>query len=468
MSTNDTGETVLERIGYRLSAWVERWMPSPFLFALILSYVVFLAGIGLTGSGPVDMVGFWYDGFWAFLTFSMQMVLILMTGFVVAYHPRINAGIRRLTEIPNTGKQAVVLVGLLTMLLGWIHWGLSLILGAIFAREMGKTAHENNIDVHYPVLCVAGYLGLGLTWHWGLSGSAPLLLATEGNEFIQQGVIDVVVSASETIFHPYGLILTGLSIAYALVVLYVITPTGDRARGITHYIPEEDLFEAANDGGVEETAAPQQQVPAERINHSRVLGGIIGLTGIALVVSQFVQSGIDALGLNIVNFGFLTVGIFIYMDPQTYREKFGEAATAASGIVLLFPFFAGIQGMMASSGLAQLMAGGLISLSTPQTFPVIAWLAGATVNIFAPSGGGEWIILGPPILEAAQNLGVPVGQATMAYAVGDAHTNLLNPFWALPLLAITRIKAREMFGYAIAMLLALTPFLAVVLFVLPY
>jgi short-chain fatty acids transporter len=158
MSTNGTGETVLERIGYRLSAWVERWMPSPFLFALVLSYVVFLAGIGLTGSGPVEMVGFWYDGFWAFLTFSMQMVLILMTGSVVAYHPRVNAGIRRLTDIPNTEKQAVVLVGLLTMLLGWVHWG--------------------------------------------LSGSAPLLLATEGNECIQQGVIDVV-SASETIFHPY-------------------------------------------------------------------------------------------------------------------------------------------------------------------------------------------------------------------------------------------------------------------------
>jgi short-chain fatty acids transporter len=156
--------------------------------------------------------------------------------------------------------------------------------------------------------------------------------------------------------------LTSLSIAYVLVVLYVSTPSGDRVRDITHYIPEADLFESARDGGVEATTEPSRQVPAERTNHSRVLG----LTGIALVVSQFVQSGIDALGLNIVNFGFLTIGILIYMDPQTYREKFGEAATAASGIVLLFPFFAGTQGMIASSGLAQLMASGLISLSTPQ------------------------------------------------------------------------------------------------------
>ena len=493
-TANDRG-SFIERVGYRLSAWVERWMPSPFLFAIVLTYIVFVAGLVATDSGALDLVQFWYDGFWAFLTFSMQMVLILMTGFVVAYHPRVNAGIRRLTTLPNSGKQAVVMVGLITMILGWIHWGLSLILGAIFAREMGKTAHEEGIDVHYPLLCVAGYLGLGLTWHWGLSGSAPLLIATEGNEFVELGVLDSVVPASQTIFHPYALTLTVLSIIYAAIVLYLLSPSGERSRDITHYVDEDELFEVAedggersegsrtsseprSDGGVEETGDAEDvagtepdedaDVPAERINNSRILGGIIGLTGVLLVVAQFVQQGIEALGLNIVNFGFLMIGILIYLRPQVYRDRFGEAATAAAGIILLFPFFAGIQGMMASSGLAELMAQALIDVSTPATYPVIAWLSGAVVNLFAPSGGGEWIILGPSVLQAAQDLGVPVGQATMAYAVGDAHTNLLNPFWALPLLAITGIKAREMFGYAIAMLLALIPFLAVVLFLLPY
>jgi len=484
MSTSNDGRSAIERLGYRLSAWVERWMPSPFLFAIILTYIVFVASLVGTGSGPFELVEFWYDGFWAFLTFAMQMVLILMTGFVVAYHPTVNAGLRRLTRLPATGKQAVVLVAVLTMVLGWVHWGLSLILGAIFAREMGKTAHEEGIDVHYPVLCVAGYMGLGLTWHWGLSGSAPLLLATEGNEFVELGVLDSVVTASNTIFHPYALVLTVLSIAYAAAVLYLLAPSGERARGITHYVDEDELFEAAADGGLEASgdesasgdgrettgaaASGGSPVPAERINNSRVLGGLIALTGVAVVAYQFYERGIDALGLNVVNFGFLMVGILVYLRPQRYRERFGDAASAAAGIILLFPFFAGIQGMMASSGLAELIADSLIDVSTARTFPVVAWLSGSVVNMFVPSGGGEWIVLGPSILRAAQDLGVPVGQATIAYAVGDAHTNLLNPFWALPLLAITGIKAREMFGYAIAMLLALIPFLAVVLYALPY
>ena len=468
MATSTNDATFIERIGYRLSAWVERWMPNPFLFAIVLTYIVFAGALVSTDAGPVELVGFWYDGFWAFLTFSMQMVLILMTGFVVAYHPRVNAGIRRLTRLPSNGKQAVVLVGVITMVLGWIHWGLSLILGAIFAREMGKTAHERGITVHYPLLCVAGYLGLGLTWHWGLSGSAPLLLATEGNEFISMGVLDSVVPASRTILSPYALILTASSIAYAALVLYLLAPSGERARGIAHYVPEDELGGTAAVTGDVEAEADGPRVPAERINNSRLLGGIIALTGVAMVVAQFVESGLDALGLNIVNFGFLMVGILIYLRPQHYRERFGEAATAAAGIILLFPFFAGIQGMMADSGLAQLIADQLIQISTPATFPVIAWLSAAVVNMFVPSGGGEWIVLGPSIVRAAQDLGVPVGQATIAYAVGDAHTNLLNPVWALPLLAITEIRAREMFGYAIAMLLALIPFLAVILYVLPY
>ena len=481
MSVDDNRGSVIERFGYQLSGVVERWMPSPFLFAILLTYVVFLAGVVTTDAGPTALVGYWYDGFWAFLGFSMQMVVILMTGFVVAYHPRVNAAIRRLTRLPSDGKTAVVFVGVVTMLLGWVHWGLSLVAGAIFAREMGKTAHERGIDVHYPALCVAGYLGLGLTWHWGLSGSAPLLIASEGNEFITElGVLESVVPASETILHPYGLTLTALSIAFAAVVLYLVSPTGDRATGITAYVPESELFdsttegEAATDGGesavegVDAETGDGTTTPAERLGQSRLLGGVLAATGVAVVAGQFLDQGIDALGLNLVNFGFLMVGLLLYTRPAYYRERFGEAADAAAGIVLLFPFFAGIQGMMTGSGLAAQIAAALLSVSGPETLPVVAWLVGSVVNLFVPSGGGEWIVLGPPVLEAAQAANVPIGQATMAYAVGDAHTNLLNPFWALPLLAITGIDAREMFGYALVMLLALIPFLGLTLFLLPY
>ena len=476
------GGTVIERIGQRIADVVERWMPSPFLFAVILSYIVFVVGIVVEGVGPGQMVLFWFDGFWLFLAFAMQMTIIIMTGFVIAYHPRVNDALRRLTQVPNDGKQAAVVVGLVSMVLAWIHWGLGLIVGAIFAREMGKTAYRNGIDAHYPLLCVAGYMGLGLTWHWGLSGSAPLLINTPGNEFIELGVLQDTVSTTETIFHPYALTLTVLSIAFASLMLYLLAPRGENARDITRYVPEERLFEAASaeaavaDGGADRAGAEgdevdaraEEDVPAERINNSKILGGVMALTAIGVVVYTFVTEGLGALDLNVLNFAFLFVGIAIYQRPQVYRERFGEASEAAAGIILLFPFFAGIQGMMGESGLSETIAETILTVSTPETFPIVAWVTAGVVNMFVPSGGGEWIVIGPSVVTAAQELGIPVGHATMAYAVGDAHTNLFNPFWAIPLLAITRIKAREMFGYAITMLLLLIPFLAVALVVVPY
>ncbi|QRV15829.1 short-chain fatty acid transporter [Haloterrigena salifodinae] len=477
--------TVIERAGEVIADVVERWMPSPFLFAIILSYVVFVVGMVVEGQGPTEMVGFWYDGFWAFLTFAMQMVLIIMTGFVIAYHPRVNDALQWLATFPDNGRQAVVLVGVVSMALAWIHWGLSLVVGAIFAREMGKAAYRRDIDVHYPLLCVAGYMGLGLTWHWGLSGSAPLLLATSGNEFIELGVVDDTVGTSATIFSTYALALTGLSIVFAAIVLYLLSPSPERSRDISAYVSEDELLEAkpetepttdesddlAVDGGspaTDSTGGTDARLPAEKIDNSRLLGGVIALTGVAVVAWQFYSQGLDALDLNVLNFAFLFAGLAIYTRPMAYRDRFGEASEAAAGIILLFPFFAGIQGMMAGSGLAETIATGLLAVSTPETFPIIAWITGAIVNFFVPSGGGEWIVLGPSVLEAAHELGIETGHATMAYAVGDAHTNLANPFWALPLLAITDIRAREMFGYAVAMLLALIPFLTVALYVLPY
>ncbi|ERG90261.1 MAG: short chain fatty acids transporter [Haloquadratum walsbyi J07HQW1] len=467
--------TLLERIGYWFSDKVERWMPSPFLFAVILTYLVFLAGLAFTSSGPAQLIQSWYDGFWAFLTFAMQMVLILMTGFAIAYHPRVNDVITRLTEIPSNGKQAAVLVGVVAMVLGWIHWGFSLILGGIFAREMGVTAREKGIDVHYPLLATAGYLGLGLTWHWGLSASAPLQIATEGNAFIEMGIVDGVVPTSATIFSSYAIILFVLSVAFAAAMLYLLEPASEQAQGIEEFVDptildEKGANEAVTDGSgaTLNAGATTDPVPAELVDNSRLLGVIVAVTGVGLFLFQFAQRGLDALSLNVVNWGFLFAGLLIYTNPSAYRDKFAEAASSAAGIILLFPFFAGIQGIMSGSGLAELLATQLVAVASPATFPIVAWLTGAIINLFVPSGGGEWIVVGPSVLQAANDLGVPAGKATIAYAVGDAHTNLLNPFWALPLLAITGIKAREMFGYAVAMLLLLIPFLTIVLYVVPY
>jgi short-chain fatty acids transporter len=466
-------ETAIQRFGSRVSDVVERWMPSPFLFAVILTYVVFVAGVVIEGASPVAMAGYWRDGFWVLLTFAMQMVLILVTGYALAYHPWVQGFIAWLTGLPNDGKQAVVLVGVIAMVVAWVHWGLGLIVGAVMAREMGRRAHERGLSVHYPLLCVAGYMGMGLTWHWGLAASAPLLMNTPDNVFIQQGIVDGLISTSQTIFHPYTLALTVSGIVYAAIVLYLLSPPEEATESITEYVPARNLGSAATDGGVDEGVGDavddaEPETIGDRVDNSRLLGGIIALTGVVLSVWTFVQQGLGALNLNVVNFLFLFLGLALFTRPAAYQEAFADAIPATSGIILQFPFYAGIIGMMNSSGLSETLAEALVSLSTPATFPVVAWITAGVVNIFVPSGGGEWTVIGTTILQAANELGVPAGQATVAYAVGDAHTNLFQPFWALPLLGITGIRAREMFGYAVTMLLLLIPFLAVALTVIPY
>lgn len=465
----------VQKFGEAIADRVERWMPSPFVFAILLTYVAAIAAFVSEGSSVAEVALAWYGGFWNLLTFAMQMVIILVTGTVVAYHPSVRGGIQKLVQLPSNGRQAVVLVGVGSMLVGWISWGLGLIFGAILAREMGKAANKSGMAVHYPLLAVAGYMGMSLTWGWGLSSSAGLLQATDGNVFMAQGIVDRIVPATEWVFHSYPLILTSLSILYGSLMLWLLAPPDQNARGIEQFVDlEEDRGDAAlmqevgagsmdlslNSGDVES--------PADRIDNSKILGGILALTGLVLFGRAFITQGLGALNLNVFNFGFLVIGMLLYSSPARYQREFNDAVKGSAGVILQFPFYAGIIGIMTGTGLVDTMTEALLSIATQDTFPMVAWMTGGALNIFVPSAGGEWAIVGGPMLLAAQELGVPLGQTIAAYAVGDAHTNLLNPFWAIPLLAITGLRARDMFGYGITMMLLLVPFLAAALYLLEY
>jgi short-chain fatty acids transporter len=475
MDNSDPQLTPVQKFGEAMADRVERWMPSPFVFAILLTYVAAVAAFISEGSSIADVATAWYGGFWNLLTFAMQMVIILVTGTVVAYHPSVRGGIQKLVQLPSNGRQAVVLVGIGSMLVGWISWGLGLIFGAILAREMGKAANKSGMAVHYPLLAVAGYLGMSLTWGWGLSSSAGLLQATDGNIFMAQGIIDRVVPATEWVFHSYPMILTGMSILYGSLMLWLLAPPDQNARGIEQFV---DLEEHGVEGGsVDQVGtglteltrvAHDLESPADRIDNSKILGGILAATGLVLFGVAFVTQGLGALNLNVFNFGFLVIGMLLYSSPARYQREFNDAVKGSAGVILQFPFYAGIIGIMTGTGLVDTMTEALLSIATQDTFPVVAWMTGGALNIFVPSAGGEWAIVGGPMLLAAQELGVPFGQTIAAYAVGDAHTNLLNPFWAIPLLAITGLRARDMFGYGITMMLLLTPFLAAVLYLLPY
>jgi len=450
----------MEAIGHRISGNVQKWLPNPFLFASILTFIAYIMGITIASQSPMEMIKHWYSGFWNLLTFAMQMVLILVTGYVLAYHSYTRRIIRALARVPSTGRQAAVLVAIVAMVLSWINWGLGLIVGAIMARETGRQAYFKKIPVHYPVLCAAGYTGLGVVWHWGLSASAPLLSATKDHIFAD---LIGIIPSSETIFSGYGLILSILSVIFVSAVMYFLSPRSpERCRGIDYYVPDAIREE-------EKVTEEQEQLisVADKINSSKVIGGLLALMGLTYIVFYFVVEG-KGLNLNIVNFTFLFVGLALYMSPKSYMNNFYDAVKSSAGIILQFPFYAGIMGMISLSGLGVIMAGWLVHISSAGTFPIMTWLTGGLVNLFVPSGGGEWTVVGETILRAAQQLEVPIGKTIMAYAVGDAWTNLFQPFWAIPLLGITGMRARDIFGYCITLLFALVPFLAIALTVIPY
>ena len=449
----------LEAMGHRISANVEKWMPDPFLFAIILTFIAYLMGIFIAKSSPMDMIKYWYKGFWTLLTFAMQMVLILVTGYTLAYHPKVNALLVWLARKPSNGKQAAALVALVSMVFSWINWGLGLIVGALLARETGRQAYFRNIPVHYPVIVTSGYTGLGIIWHWGLSGSAPLLSATKGHFFED---LYGIIPTSQTIFSPYALTLSVLSIIFVVAVMYAISPTDpSRCRGIDYYAPH--LIEQRE----EERKERKIKTIADKIEDSRIIGGILALMGLIYLVYYYAIVRGD-LNLNIVNFTFLFVGLALYLRPIRYLKAFYNAIPASAGIVLQFPFYAGIMGMIKFSGLGKIMAGWLVGISTPTTFPVIAWLTAGLVNLFVPSGGGEWAVIGETIARAAMDLGVPMGKAIIAYAAGDAWTNLFQPFWAIPLLGICAVRARDIFGYCITLMLLSSIFFALGLTFIPY
>ena len=473
--------TPVQKLGEAIADRVERWMPGPFLFAILLTYVAAGAAFISEGSRVTEIAVSWYEGFWGLLQFAMQMVIILVTANVVAYHPWVKGLILGLARIPKNGRQAVVLVGVGSMLTAWISWGLGLIFGAILAREMGKHAAREGMAVHYPLLAVAGYMGISLTWGWGLSSSAGLLQATDGNALMQLGFVDRVIPSTEWVFHPYPLALTALAVIYGSIMLYLLGPPRENCRGIGHYVDlglDDDLGLDGDQQGsarpesasVEEEALLGNAKPAlaDRIDNSRILAGVLALTGVVVFLGAFFTQGLGALDLNNFNFGFLMIGLLLYASPAKYLREFYDAVQGSAGVILLFPFYAGIIGIMTGTGLVDSMTTSLLSIATPDTFAVTAWLTGGVLNVFVPSAGGEWAIIGGPMMMAGAELGIPHGQTIAAYSVGDAHTNLLNPFWAIPLLAITGLRARDMFGYAITMMLLLIPFLATVLYVLPY
>ena len=419
---------------------VQKYLPEPFIFAVILTLVAIAIAIPVCHQTPLEVIEHWGNGVWSLLAFAMQMALVLVSGSALAAAPSIKKGISALASKPKTPAGAIALVTVISAIACWINWGFGLIVGVIFAKEIARKMR----GVDYRLLIASAYSGF-VVWHAGLSGSIPLTMATPGSGLkeITKGALQNPVPVSQTILAPQNLIMVAVVIIAIVAVNALMHPKKDQVVAVEPAL----LFEEAP------TPAPKATTPAEKMENSRLLAWIIALLGLSyLVIHLFVRKGAFDLGSVIML--FLFTGIILHGTPLAYVRAFGKSVSGAAGIILQFPFYAGIMGIITGVGASGICLGTVISnacvaISTPKTYPLFTFLCAAILNMFVPSGGGHWAIQAPIMFTAGAALGVDPGLTGMAISWGDAWTNLIQPFWALPALAIAKLNAKDIMGFCI-------------------
>ena len=427
---------------------VQRWMPEPFLFAIILTFVAALLAMPICRQTPIEVISNWGGGVWGLLAFAMQMALVLVTGSALASAPALKRGIAWLASLPKTPVAAIALVTSISAVACWLNWGFGLIVGVIFAKEIARRLR----GVDYRLLIASAYSGF-VVWHAGLSGSVPLKLATPGPDLAAatSGAIIDPLPISQTILHPFNIGMVVLVIIAITVVNALMHPKGDKVICVDPaLLEEEDLTtQSLNHSNIQAL----KQSPAERLENSRLLTWLVALLGLSFVVINLGFKG-GAFDLGAVIMIFLFLGILFHRTPVAYVRAFGKAASGAAGIILQFPFYAGIMGIITGVGesgicFGTVISNACISISSPVTYPLLTFLCAALLNMFVPSGGGHWAIQAPIMFTAGAELGVDPGLTGMAIAWGDAWTNMIQPFWALPALAIAKLSAKDIMGFCL-------------------
>ncbi len=419
-------------------------LPSPFSIAIILTSISFIAAYFLTPVGKIsetpvfDILGFWETGFWDLLKFGMQMMLMLVLGHTLALTKPVDKLVRIFSQSGTNTANAAFTVTFFTILVSLFNWGLGLIFGAVLARKTGEFAEEKGYKLNYPLIGAAGYSGL-MVWHGGLSGSAPLKVAEKGH-FLSDKI--GVIPLSETVFSDMNITV---SIALIIILPVIMFLIGKNAKAkkvkLKHNIQLKKTVKKNLKG-------------AEKLDYSKIFALLLSIPILTAGIYKSVKIGnLSVLNPNYINFILLGLGILLHGTISSFIKAANEAIKGASGILLQFPLYAGIMGVMKYSGLTDVLSDFFVSVSNQNTFSVFTLLSGGLVNIFVPSGGGQWAVQGPVITEAAKQLGVSVSKTVMALAYGDELTNMLQPFWALPLLAITGLKAKQIIPYTLILMI---------------
>ncbi len=422
---------------------IRKYLPDPFVFAIILTFIAFIAAIPVTDQSPLEILDHWGNGIWGLLGFSMQMALVLVCGSALADSSAVKNSLRKIAAFPSSPAAAIATVTFISSVACWINWGFGLIVGAILAKEIAKQVK----GVDYRLLIASAYSGF-VVWHAGLSASIPLAMATEGKSLVEvtRGVIEHAIPISETIFATYNVIIVFFVIVALTLVNTLMHPKADRVITVNPEIFKDEDYDSTS-------VNPDKLLPNDKLNNSCILGMLIAFMGLGYFVVNIFVNG-KTLDLNSVILLFMFVGILFHRTPIRYVNAITKSASSCAGILLQFPFYAGIMGIMTGVSaqgvsLAGEISNACVAISNEYTFPVLTFFSAGIVNVFVPSGGGQWAVQAPIMLPAGVQLGVEPAITGMAIAWGDAWTNLIQPFWALPALAIAKLNAKDIMGYCL-------------------
>ncbi|MGB7218597.1 MAG: TIGR00366 family protein [Vicinamibacterales bacterium] len=441
--------------GLRLSTWFERWFPDAFVLALVAVTIIFVGSVVASGS-VADSARWFGSGFWDLTTFTMQVTMIIVSGYAVATAPPVHRLVSRLAGLPNNGRSAVAFVALFSMASSLVSWSLSLVFSGLLARAVARRLPAAD----YRALGAAAYLGVGSVWALGLSSSAALIMAAPASLPRSIAAVSGVIPLSQTLGLWQSLFMAAVLVVVSTAVAYYSAPDPSEARGIEMMGLAEPAAASAPEG---------PQTPGEWLEFSPLLTIVVAAFGLSYLAWEVIGSGPGVLlELNHYVFAFLVAGLLLHWRPRAFVGAVTLAVPSVAGVLIQYPLYAGAVRMMTESGLARQMAEMFVAVSTRESFPVMVGAYSAVLGLFVPSAGGKWIIEAPYVLEAANTLQVHQGWVVQTYNATEALANLVHPFWMLPLLGILGLKARDIIGYSVLQFIVHVPLVLFLVWALNY
>ena len=418
----------------------ERYLPDAYLFAVVLTLVTALLAAIFVTPDVGALISAWYEGLWGILEFALQMALILLTGYTVAQSPLVSRFLDWLASKPRNQAQALALTIVISSIASLINWGFGLVVAAILARSIGKRIE----DIDYAILVSAGYAGF-IVWASGLSSSIALAVSTPGSSAnITQQVTGKVLGFGETILTWWNIVPVILIIVLLIPLYWWMMP-----KRPEHMRKVNRGLLAREDEGTE---VEERDTPASKLERFWPLNLLIAAAIFAYFGLQ-ISSGQFSFDFNAVIALFLALGLILHWTPIRYVRTFTGSAGVVGPIALQYPLYGGIQGLMvlkvAGTTLAGTIAGWFLAFSNTHTFAFWTFVSANLISLFIPSGGGHWVVQGPVMVPAAQHLGVDQGLTAMAVAWGEGTANMVQPFWALPILGIVGLGIRDIMGYGV-------------------